>query len=259
MTCEETLELLDAYHDEELPEAERRLVAQHLLACQSCVDRLAELERLRLDLRALGPHPMPPDLGDRVREALTGVESADSAASGRWIWARHLAAAAVGAAVATLVLLGSNMPAPDPGDTTLLVDAHIRSLQPGHLVDIASSEPHLLQPWFAGRIDLAPVIPQLNAQGWELLGARLDYFGGAPAAAVALRRRAHIVNVFIRGGPGDSAEPAVADLHGYRIVRWRDGDLHYAAVSDLRAAELAELRGLIQATAAAGSRLLPPR
>jgi len=259
MTCEETRLLLDAYHDDELPEAERRQVAQHLQVCHSCSGRLAELERLRLDLRALGPHPVPSELGDRVRSALAALEPANPLPSARWAWARYVAAAAAGAAIAVLVLRGPSTPPDAAADTALLVDAHIRSLQPGHLVDIASSEPHVLRPWFAGRIDLAPAVPQLDAQGWELLGARLDYFGGAPVAAVALKRRAHLVNVFVRDAPDESAAPAAAELHGYRVVRWRDGGMDYAAVSDLRAAELGELRDLIEAAAATGGTFLPTR
>jgi anti-sigma factor RsiW len=123
---------------------------------------------------------------------------------------------------------------------TQLVADHIRSLQADHLTDVQTSDRHVVRPWFNGRVDFAPPTPDLAAQGFPLVGGRLDYADGRTLAAVVYRRNTHVINLFIaperRAGLrlGRSAPPAP----GYSIRHWRDRGLEYWAVSDVEAREL---------------------
>src|SRR6476646_665918 len=74
MTCEETCELLDAFHDGELQPATLAAVETHLRTCPACSAALATNEALRAKVRSLGRTPAPELLAAKIRKALTGVE-----------------------------------------------------------------------------------------------------------------------------------------------------------------------------------------
>ena len=44
-----------------------------------------------------------------------------------------------------------------------ILSSHIRSLMPGHLVDVASNDQHNVKPWFNGRVNLSPPVPRLDS------------------------------------------------------------------------------------------------
>jgi anti-sigma factor RsiW len=125
--------------------------------------------------------------------------------------------------------------------------SHVRSLMPGHLTDVASSNRHNVKPWFNGRLDFSPTVPRLDEQGFPLLGGRLDYVHGRPVAVVVYGRRQHIINVFswpVGDDGAASSEPRAQN--GYNLEHWRDGAVEYWAVSDLNAAELRTFVALLQ-------------
>lgn len=120
-----------------------------------------------------------------------------------------------------------------------LVDTHVRSLMANHVTDVQSSDHHTVKPWFAGKVTFAPPVPELAAQGFPLVGGRLDYVAGHTAAALVYGRGLHTINVFI--WPAAPSDPGVSatSYHGYSLVHWTDRGLSYWAVSDAAAPELA--------------------
>ncbi len=129
-----------------------------------------------------------------------------------------------------------------------VVSAHIRSLQPGHLMDVETSDQHTVKPWFDGKVDVAPPVIDLTAEGFTLLGGRLDYIDGEPVASVVYRRRKHIINLFVAQRLGrQHAFVSVRTVQGYNVRHWSAQGLDFWAVSDLDGEELGEFVGKISA------------
>jgi anti-sigma factor RsiW len=132
-----------------------------------------------------------------------------------------------------------------------LVSSHVRSLQPGHLTDVQASDRHVVKPWFNGRIDFAPPVPELAARGFPLAGGRLDSIDGRTVAALVYRRRLHSVNVFIRPAPPERDRESTEA--GFALAEWSGGGLRFAAVSDIPLAELRQFEAAFRAEAGAPS------
>ena len=133
--------------------------------------------------------------------------------------------------------------APEPASA--IVDAHLRSLQPGHLTDVISSDQHTVKPWFDGKIDFAPGVRDFQAEGFPLQGGRLDIIRGRTVAAVVYARRKHLINVFIWPTTGNDSSASSGSLYGYHWIRWRKDKMEMWAVSDVNAADLGELQSLL--------------
>jgi anti-sigma factor RsiW len=164
---------------------------------------------------------------------------------GRWISRAAALLLVCGLSVAATVLVMSRM----DGMTALgreVVAAHVRSLLQESPTQIASSEAHTVKPWFAGRLEFAPAVKDLAADGFPLAGARLDYIGERRVAALVYRRRLHVVSVFLWPSAG-AADSSLAGLahRGYNIVTFSRDGIVYWVVSDLNMTELRLLQNLL--------------
>ena len=239
--CADKELLLHGLLDGELDAANALACEVHLRSCAACAQALEQIQATRAALAAPGVrHAAPQGLRSRVLDALAVYEQA--ARPRRRTWPTALGAGALGAlaaGVAAVLLLG--MPGRDlPAD---LVASHVRSLLATHLTDVATSDRHVVKPWFNGKLDFAPPVPELADAGFPLAGGRLDYLEGRVVAALIYRRRAHVINVFVWPATGGIARPAAEiGRDGYHLERWREGGLEFWAVSDLEARELAAFR-----------------
>jgi anti-sigma factor RsiW len=163
-----------------------------------------------------------------------------------------LAWAALAAAIVIAIFLGTRV-VPNIGgqrQKTLIaqeiVASHIRSLQPGHLFDVQSTDQHTVKPWFDGKLDFAPPVTDFANQGFPLVGGRLDYLDDRDVAALVYQRQKHLINVFI--WPMESKPtklPEIQAIQGYNLIFWwRDG-MYFCAASDLSVAELRQLAKLL--------------
>jgi anti-sigma factor (TIGR02949 family) len=243
--CELTGTHLHAYLDGELDAAGAASFERHLQSCQLCAAELSSERALRQTLAGAQLYERAPE---QLRKNVLSKLPADSPARTKALPFWRLAALA--AALLLAAFLGRELLSVfrGPSDSDLLsaaaIDAHLRSLQPGHLTDVQSTDQHTVKPWFDGKVDFAPAVQDFSGEGFPLLGGRLDVLAGRTAGALVYGRRKHIINVFVlqnvpAGGMRDSAERS-----GYHTLSWKKGGLNYVAVSDVADADLQELRDL---------------
>ena len=258
-TCAELQLLIQADLDGELAPAEAARVGAHLDACPACAAVQARLLALSGRLRQELPYHAAPDaLRATVRARIAAMAAPQALAPAiavRPPWWRRLARPqpgfgmpfGAGIALAASLALVIGLPRDGGGLPDAVVADHIRALQPGHLMDVVSTDQHTVKPWFDGRLDYAPPVKDLKEAGFPLAGGRLDYLAGRPVAALVYQRRQHVIDLFVwpDGGHFDSA-PAASSRSGYNSVRWSRDGMTLWAVSDLGAEELADFVRLWQ-------------
>ena len=79
----------------------------------------------------------------------------------------------------------------------------------------------------------------LAAEGFPLVGGRLDHIDGHPAAAVVYRRDRHVINLFAWASPHTANTGFHAEQRqGFNVITWRRDGVTYCAVSDVEADQL---------------------
>lgn len=248
MNCDGARALANASVDGELDLVREIEIEAHLKDCAACA-RLYDAQR---EWRtALLSHDLysraPVDLHRRVRQALTASGAGSPRSLGRaWhLWPALAAAAALILLAVSAAWMLRARPASDELVAREAVAAHVRSLLPGHLMDVPSSDQHTVKPWFAGRVDFSPPVTDFSGRGFELVGGRLDYLDGRTVAVVVYKRRQHILNLFMSPSR-DQAPVRMGSSRGYNLVHWSRAGLEYWLVSDLNSTELRQFADLLQ-------------
>jgi anti-sigma factor RsiW len=239
--CDEARELLDARLDDELPPDEKREVDAHLASCATCAREFAELSANQRLLREnLMRYSAPDVLRARIRGALAeSVKPQPVPVKTTPTWWRQVAAGLVIAiASSALTLVGVRATLSKDAAADELLESHVRSLMPGHLTDVVSTEHHTVKPWFNGRVDVSPAVPNLDSLGYPLVGGRTDYIRGRSVPVVVYGRRQHMINVYVMPSDQPSSAPTISSRNGYHFVQWHTGGLEYDAISDLNQKEL---------------------
>jgi anti-sigma factor RsiW len=246
MQCSEVYALISAYVDDEVEAEQARALASHVASCTHCAALADDYRRIGSELLA-NYRSAPTGLVAKLRARVLAEEDAVSFTT--WNPRRFLRQAAVLLCATLLSALATwHLAQTHIADTNLaqdVVSAHIRSLLQEHTTQVASADRHAVRPWFAGRVDFAPPVKDLSAQGFSLLGGRLDLVHGRRTAVVVFRRRQHIIDVFVWPATGGEYGPRSAVHNGYNTLTWSAADMTYWAVSDLNAAELRELQALL--------------
>ena len=254
--CQEMRLLVQADLDGELSPAEAARVAAHLDACHDCAAVLATLSSLSARIRVEAPrHTAPESLRAAVRARiaaeLSPVGSAGRPRPNGWRFPKlGLGAGAsfgTGFALAACLALAVILPRNGGGMADAVVMDHIRALQPGHLMDVVSTDQHTVKPWFDGRLAFAPPVKDFQAEGFPLAGGRLDYLDGREVAVLIYHSRQHVIELFVwpSGSDLDHA-PTEGSRNGYNFVRWARDGMTLWAVSDLNAGELGDFVRLWQ-------------
>ena len=279
MNCEAVCRWLDPLLDGELDSKNTVEVQEHLGNCPECQRAYEAKRAVSANLRRLDVgHTAPAVLRSRIYEALEAEEAGLQAVPGHaasapdrasapgrsslpgdspapafsrprpgaaptpsathwFLWAGWPVALAASALLATALLHQRDQ------EADIVVAAHVRSMLANHLSDVVSSSHHTVKPWFAGKIDFSPPVPDLSPLGFELIGGRLDYLEHQPVAAIVYRKHGHVINVLVsRSGGGIGTLPQTSRAGGYALRSWQQGGLDVAAVSDIDPLELANLQ-----------------
>ena len=243
MNCAKPEVLVHALIDGELDAGHASEVEAHAAACSACAEKLTSLRAMREAMAGADlKFAAPATLRDRIEAALPSPSVQIIAPrrffqpSRRSFFGGLVMGSALSAAIAATLVVGVFQSDQQVADQ--VVSAHIRSLQAGHLMDVETSDQHTVKPWFDGRLDVAPPVIDLTAQGFMLLGGRLDYVAGEPVASVVYKRRKHVINLFVAQRLGANAINET--IQGYNVRHWSKEGLDFWAVSDLAGDELDE-------------------
>ena len=241
MNCTESRLLLHADADGELEAARNVELAGHLKTCPACAAEKKSVLSLKAALRQPPLRYKAPE--SLRKEVQRMVRPSGGAISRRFnpllLW-KSLALGTTALAFFAMLL----RPGISERDQLLneAVASHVRSLMVEHLTDVPSSDQHTVKPWFTGKLDFAPDVKDFTAQGFPLVGGRLDYLRGRTVAALVFRRNKHYINVFVwPAADTDHLKSAVENRRGYSVITRDAGGLHYCLISDLNEKELSEL------------------
>jgi mycothiol system anti-sigma-R factor len=250
MSCDFSGTLLHAYLDGELDAMRAAEFERHLETCRECAATLGAAESLRSSLqRAQLYETAPAGLRKKIRAELkVSSAAASSSRVAPWRWLAAAAAILLVTGVAWFALPhfhGGGSESASSVTSAEVLDAHIRSLQAGHLTDVTSTDQHTVKPWFDGKLDFIPPVHDFMDEGFPLIGGRLDVLGERNVAALVYGRRKHFVNVFV--WPTKEPDTPIhqpGSRQGYQWVHWRYQGMEFCAVSDVSAQDLHELAQL---------------
>jgi anti-sigma factor RsiW len=243
---------MNAYCDGELDpvsaiEFERRLAGDETLKAQ--YNRLLSLRRA---VRSLPQYDVPAGLQARIQSALDADRPGQASRPvqvGRpwqrsWSFQALAAAAVFGAVISSSVMVTMERYDRHQDVARAVVAGHIRSLLAPQPFDIASSDRHTVKPWFTSRLPESPQVPDLAAQGFVLVGGRVDVVGHDPVATIVYKHAAHTVSLTTLPTGQSVSDQAIA---GYNVRSWSDAQFTYIAVSDLPSTDLATFERVFSA------------
>jgi len=227
LECEQAL-LVQADFDGELAAAEAFAINQHRAHCATCARSYETLRKSRDATRRAARFEAPELLRARV------LKRANVRKPRIAFW---MSGALVGAAAASaLLLLG--VPA-SMTTTDALIDSHVRALQsPQHLLDVVSTEHHVVKPWFDGQLSFSPPVKDLAPAGYPLRGARVDVLNGQSVAVLVYEAGRHTIDLFV--WPQGVQQQAVRGRaeRGFNTRQWTSAGMELTAISDVNPDEL---------------------
>lgn len=241
LDCTACQTLIHGYLDKELDPAMTATVAGHLAGCAECARLLDEARLLTVSVQRHAPYYAAP-------ASLSANVFAPVAPRPRVVerWRKWFAPTFSATALALAMVLFVTTPGSEQPLMDEAVSSHVRSLMGEHLNDVVSSDRHTVKPWFTGKLDFSPPVFDYAAQGFPLLGGRLDYLQHQTTAALTYGRAKHIINVFILPTTEADKPPQTRSIRGFNVVSWEENHMRFVMVSDVEKGELEALGQLLR-------------
>lgn len=266
MNCQEFSTFLSAYCDGELDLAGSLEFEKHLQSCPHCRRAYENQSVVKKAVTANAPYyRAPADLRRNILAAIRSDSGAEHDAPKPSIvrpkpWAWQWSPVSAGLAMAACLAIGffGALGVTQHSSRNLLAReiaaSHVRSLLATHLMDVVSTDQHTVKPWFDGKLDFAPPVTDLAADGYPLIGGRLDYIGGRTVAVLVYQRRKHYINLFVWPGSSESASRQTATESGYNLLNWGRNGMTFWEVSDINKEDLQAFADLFESRTAPASR-----
>jgi anti-sigma factor RsiW len=243
MNCQQAKPFIGPYADGELEAATIPELEQHLQVCAACALALRNMQSLKKALKQESLYfTAPAELRQRIKAELPSpAREIPRRKAWNWNWLTTAMSGAAAACLALLLIVTMAQPSSEQSLAQEIASSHVRSLMGNHLMDVVSTDQHTVKPWFNGKVDFSPPVKDLAAQGFPLIGGRLDYFNGRSVAALVFQRQKHVINLFIWPAIEKDLKPAlVKPIQGYHLIHWSEAGMEFWAVSDLNEKELME-------------------
>jgi anti-sigma factor RsiW len=245
--CDFADSLLQAYFDGELGSRRAAEFESHLQHCDLCATELLDLDWLSGALQLTRLYvPAPASLRRKI-DAHVRTKAPTAAPSQPLLW--HWVAAAAALLFLAIVLWkvspglrSDDYQAELAGE---IVEAYLRSLQPGQMAGIASNDERIIKGWFGANLKFAFPVRDFTNAGFVLNGGRMDVVEGHSVAVLSYEHNGRPINVFIWPTRERDTSPREGSRQGFQWVDWRKGRLEFCAVSGAAPAELEQLNRLI--------------
>ena len=249
MNCQDVIPLLQLYSDVELELIRHVEIERHLAECVACRSHEQRLQALREEITTKSPYYRAPEsLRNRFQATIGSTPDVPRHSRNRSVLiAIGLLLTAGFGAIAGWYNFGTGISA-ENRLADLIVASHVRSLQVDHLVDVASSDRHVVKPWFQGNLDFSPQVPELTRQDYVFDGGRLDYLADQPVAGLVYHLRRHVINVLQWPDSGNDVRPVLnSNRKGFHLRHWKQSGMVFWVISDVNNQDLDEFVKILRA------------
>ncbi|WP_332701843.1 anti-sigma factor family protein [Devosia sp.] len=246
-----TRDMLMAYCDGQLPDSDRTAIEAHLATNPEAAAEVALIQRQNDAIRTMfGPAGAEP-VSARLKPRRVAAEI-DRRRTRRWSWAAAavmLVGFGLGAGWFARPLLQSH-----PASSTLIADAvnaHIVYVAENrHAVEVGSDDSEHLSNWLSNRLDTTLGMPDLDAQGFTLVGGRLlpgaPNAGGRAAQLMYENPDKQRVTIYVTAALPDG-QPAYqfASYDGAETFYWANARITCTVVGTLPEAQMKAVAGAV--------------
>jgi anti-sigma factor RsiW len=227
MNCDLANLYLDAFIDGELEAGVERELQEHLRDCLACQGAVWEIREFRSLFKRHAPRFNAPL---QLRARVLAISHRRSEPPFRLLrqhaWIGAAAALVLGMAAGFLAL------APDHSKelSREALEDYSESISAEPLVEVASADFEVLQPWFSNQIGFSPPAIDLQNYGYELKGGRVALLDKRGVVALVYTRGSDVLIIYCWPPKQTPVSYSQRSVNGYRVYIWCNSQCNYVLV-----------------------------